>query len=276
MPGQSFVKRVHKSGWRAVVFDRRTHGEEPYIEPLTPRTNNDCPPQYFNVYGDQRDMLRAIAEIGAIVPAAPLFVVGVSSGAVTLVRHLAENGSASPFRAAVSFAGAVDILKCQARVHWFFAIIFLARAKAFFVKRHMQALLRVDKEGVLACLRAKGLTEFLRGTAKMASHATFDEYLRFTNPSAVDIEGGIKTPTLFVHAMDDMISTQRNIDDIRSVFERNSNVALANSYTGGHCPFLEGAFALNPDNWGERTTMEFFQAVLGAGERDSSEARSSE
>lgn len=54
----------------------------------------------------------------------------------------------------------------------------------------------------------------------MVSHLPHptEEYHAVTNPVTTDLVGLCKTPTLFLHAEDDSVSDQRNIDECMYLF----------------------------------------------------------
>ena len=71
----------------------------------------------------------------------------------------------------------------------------------------------------------------------------------------------IKTPTLFVMALDDPFISQDCID--YDVFKKNENVALATTEMGGHLGYHESVWS--NELWVMRPCLKFFGAICKNG-----------
>lgn len=149
---------------------------------------------------DLRDALAALKQREAFT--GPWFAVGYSLGGNMLLKYLAEDGQASPLAAAVTVSVPLDLAACSAR---------LRQRRNRVYEQYLISRLRAD-----TLARVAGLSSAERHAVESsASVLEYDE--RFVAPrngfadaadyyarsSAVGYLGGIATPTLVVHGMDD-------------------------------------------------------------------------
>jgi len=215
-------------GWRAVVAHFRGCSGEP----------NRLERGYHS--GDTADLARVIAHVSATAPEAPVAVVGYSLGGNVLLKWLGEcPGTARPVAAAVAVSVPFELDGVARR---------LERGASRLYQWH---LLRAMRSRTLAKFRDRGAASIDLGRAARArTFREFDDAVTaplhgfdgvddyYGRSSSRQFLGGIVTPTLVVHALDDPFTTPQIVPAHGEV---GAGVTLEITAGGGHVGFVEGS-----------------------------------
>jgi len=276
VPGSALMRLAVARGFRAVVVERRAHGQ-----PLkSPR---------WNLFGDADDLEQVYSAIRRRLPDAPLFWVGISSGAKIIIEGLGkyDRRRANGDNTAPRFAGGCCICPgynletCFLKFAWPMSTMCLRSTQDKFMVANEAVLRAHDEKAYDRAMAAPNLQVFLAAVAPFAGYPDAKAY--FENENPVLFCQDITTPCLIMNAEDDPMTVIGNAfvpslfhegnPTFVNILERSQNGMLLLPTSGSHCPFLDGTFfpfALVPrhlgglviSNWGERCAIEFFEGVL--------------
>jgi uncharacterized protein len=233
---------VHARGWRGVVMHFRGCSGEP----------NRLPRSYHS--GDTGDLARVIAHLGGRGDVSALAAVGYSMGGNVLLKWLGEQGAGAGLDAAVAVS-----------------VPFTLSAAA---DRLTRGLSRIYQQRLIADLRAKMQRKFSRGACPIDLHRAgrsrnfweFDDCVTaplhgfadvhdyYARSSSRQFLGGIRVPTLILHAEDDPFMSP---EVIPSPDELSPCTRLEVSARGGHVGFVQGAVPWRPRYWIEERIPGF-------------------
>ncbi|QEG40943.1 YheT family hydrolase [Roseimaritima ulvae] len=178
-----------------------------------------------------------------------------SLGANPMLRFLAEEGDACPISAAVSISAPLDMKITSKNLRNGWNRVF----DRYLLRKQREELLRpqakLSDDERQAVKRASSVWELDdQLTAKRFGYDGAEEYYQAN--SAIDVLDKIRTPTLFLHALDDPV-----VDN--DVFEQRSwsddgPLFAALVQSGGHTGFLDR----EGKRWHEQCTVEFFDSRL--------------
>eukprot|EP01114_Cavostelium_apophysatum_P018006 TRINITY_DN5478_c0_g1_i1.p1 TRINITY_DN5478_c0_g1~~TRINITY_DN5478_c0_g1_i1.p1 ORF type:complete len:412 (+),score=55.38 TRINITY_DN5478_c0_g1_i1:111-1346(+) len=197
-------------------------------------------------------------------PNAPLVAISFSLGANILTKYLGEEGSETPFDAAVSVCNVFDFNACSKysaeNLSCRFYNNFLAKDMRQYVHRHREVLSEaVDVEGVA---KARIMEEIDRlCIVKIFGFESPADY--YQQACCIPYVTKVKIPMLFLNSLDDPVMPPHKhakVIPIESV-SQNSNIAFALTHRGGHIGFLGGSKFWN-ESWGDRVCLEFLSAAL--------------
>jgi predicted alpha/beta-fold hydrolase len=196
-------------------------------------------------------------------PGAALGAVGFSLGANQLLKYLGERGGAARVRAAAAVSVPFDLdagsRKLQAS--------FMGRVYTGVFVRSLQRKYRRKREMIGdACdagrvLAARSFHEF-DDAATARLHGFRDVHHYYSSQSSQNFLGGIRVPTLLVHATDDPFVDARAIP--RGIERTNPWITAAFTEHGGHVGFIAGP-PWAPRFWAEREAARFLAERLGGG-----------
>lgn len=222
---RGLVADMHRAtGWRVVVCTRRGHGD---LELTAAR---------YNTMGDTDDLREQLQRVREQVPDAPLYGVGVSAGAVPLVRYLGEEGDRSLLRAGVAYCPGYDIGVAFERVHRFYSRYIAGTLKRRFLAPYAHYFGHL--ESYRAALAAPDLAELQRQIYEIAGYRDLSEYLQYSNP--VGVLEHISVPLLAINADDDPICVHENTLPYIDTIRRLPAALLVQTRRGSHCAFFEG------------------------------------
>lgn len=209
--------------------------------------------------GETGDLRSVVELLRQRWPGRPLGAVGYSLGGNVLLKFLAEEGEASPLRAAVAVSVPFDLAAgARATEHGLmgrvYSLYFLHGLRR---KIRQKATLLAGAIDVDAALRARTLRAFDdAATAPLSGFADAQDYYRQCSSGPRLPE--IRTPTLIVHARDDPF--QR--DGLPEAAVRD-NPAITARFTrrGGHVGFVAGP-PWAPRFWVEREIARFLGQEL--------------
>jgi predicted alpha/beta-fold hydrolase len=216
--------------------------------------------------GETGDLGTVLAWLRGREPETVLGAVGFSLGGNVLVKHLGEEGPATPLAAGVAVSVPFDLAACADALDHGAARMYrgwLLR-KTFPLVRAKRALLEaagVDVDGVLRSVTMRDLDGRL--TAPLHGFRDADDYYR--RASAGPYLARVERPCLVVHALDDPFMTPEVAPGPDAVSPAVQRAVFAR---GGHVGFLEpgpGPLGhLRPRSWLGGPPLEWLAAALGA------------
>eukprot|EP01100_Stratorugosa_tubuloviscum_P015712 TRINITY_DN926_c0_g2_i3.p1 TRINITY_DN926_c0_g2~~TRINITY_DN926_c0_g2_i3.p1 ORF type:complete len:470 (+),score=164.48 TRINITY_DN926_c0_g2_i3:118-1410(+) len=240
-----FLHRARDEGYRAIVFNRRGHGNVKLTQPC------------FSVVGNADDVRQVVKYIQTKLPKSPLVIVGLSAGAGLLLRYLGEEGNNCNIVSAAALCPGYDMQKPtfydhihSAYQHWLMWDI-----NQFFFFPNRQILESKFPQDFLNSTKAKTLLEFIQRAYKFAGFNTLEEYYAKTNPMVV--AHNISVPLLVINANDDPVCAGKSIE--YDLYKNNLNTILALTKRGGHLCHYEGVFARC---WLEDACFDFIKSSL--------------
>ncbi|MEO0972577.1 MAG: hydrolase [Pseudomonadota bacterium] len=190
--------------------------------------------------GDTGDLAHYIKTLRSASPERPVYAVGYSLGANVLLKHLGTTGLESGLDAAVAVSVPFRLEDaCESISHGFARLyhrVLLARLKQLMRDKFSRDRAAAPFD-LAALYRIRDLRTFDdRVTAPMHGFRNVEHYYRVS--SCRQYLGGIRTPTLILHAADDPFQSHAGIPPPR---ELASTVQLALSPHGGHVGFLQSS-----------------------------------
>lgn len=243
----STLRGARERGWGALALNFRSCSGEP----------NRLARFYHS--GETGDVAEAIRR-ARLLTRGPILGVGFSLGGNVLLRHLEEQGDASPLHAAAAISVPFDLATCAEAIDRgrglisLYRSIFLRslRAKALEKARcHPGAL---DPEAVA---RARGIVAYDDAvTAPLHGFASARAY--YGACSSGPAIKAIRRPTLCISAADDPLVPARSLPR-----EGTEHVSLCVTPHGGHVGFVAGSVA-RPRFWAERRALAFLEGTVGS------------
>ena len=274
LPGTQYVGRALEQGWKVISFVRRGH-----VGRLTKPK--------FNFFGSTEETRFLIDEyVKQKYPNSTIFFLGVSAGSGLTARYMGEQGCLlkkaydsekgnkmgleyvdfkdripAYVAGAIGISPGFNIEVCMSRFVEPFMSILLWAAKKLYHGKNEKLLKEAYPEDQQKCLKAKNFQEWNDLTYRFAGFPSRNSYYDHTNPMrtvhhAVD-------PCLFINAQDDPICPIENLYEHLNLFDEAHCLAVAETATGTHCPFLP--LSWNPFTnkaWTEDVVIEFFTAVM--------------
>ena len=199
-------------------------------------------------------------------PHRPLAVVGYSLGGNVLLKWLSERGDHADVAAAVAVSVPMDLGICADRMERGFSRLYLRllvgslRRKVLAKYRQRPAAAPIDLERVR---RARGFREF-DDLVTAPLHGFLDAQDYYRRSSSKGLLGGIRRPTLIIHARDDPFMTPGVLPSPATL---PPQVHLEVSTHGGHVGFVAGCglMGLRPDYWLDRRIAGFLCGRLLTG-----------
>ena len=214
LPGTSFTYTAVERGWKVVVFNRPGHRE-----PLkSPR---------FSL-GDYRDLDAVVDHITSVPPIALLGSSGLG-GMPPALKYLGEKGRGFAMMHSSDQRWFVHRRPCTSG--WFFSSIFVSNVKKFFLvpmtilRAHSNRYERpyCTSEHVLPAL-----------SPFMCDGGTWKDAKEVIDP--LPTAANIKSPCLFINAIDDPIVPVESVDPYMDTFSSATHVMLRDC-DRSHCPF---------------------------------------
>jgi len=236
------IYQAEKAGWNAVVMHFRGCSG----------IANRLPRSYHA--GETADLKIVLEHIRKQHPG-PLFVAGYSLGGNMLLKHLGEQGNASPIDAAVAVSvpfnlhgAALSIDKGLGRLYQY-ALMRKMKERVRAKRSQLCDLIDVER-----AIKSRNFIEFdERVTAPLHGFSGYEDY--YNRCSCIHFMRSIRTPTLVLHARDDpfldptYLPTEEHISD---------SVTIEYSANGGHVGFLGQKKPWQPALWLPRRIMEYF------------------
>jgi hypothetical protein len=217
-----------------------------------------CREQYHA--GRSEDLHALLGQIPADIAAAGLAVIGYSLGGNTLLKYLGEAGEAAAPAVAASVSAPIDLaatMRCMLRPRnglyhrWLLKLM---------KRESTAASAALSDEQRRAALEARSVYEFDdRFVAPRNGFASADDY--YEKSEALRFLGGIRVPTLLLHASDDPWipdAAYREFD-----WSRTPKLRAVIAPGGGHVGF-HGRGSRVP--WHDRCIAAFLDSVFGAQE----------
>ncbi|KAJ2637411.1 hypothetical protein GGF40_002379 [Coemansia sp. RSA 1286] len=213
--------------------------------------------------GMTEDLREFVQHIARTRPSAPLVGVGFSLGANILTKYVGEEGDQCRFVAAASVCNPFDIdvtvnSMCEPSLknRYLYAAALTKSLVQVFTDNEqviMAGDVQLDRKAIAA---SRNINEFNEEyTAKIFGFGSARDLN--TSGSCVRYLSKIKTPMLFINALDDPMCYRHTIPFAE--IEANPYLVLACTRYGGHLAYFEGA-GLSP--WLPKQISQFIQGML--------------
>lgn len=215
--------------------------------------------------GMSEDYAYILQQIKNRYPDAPMVGIGFSMGGNILLKYAGETKEHCLLSALVTLSPPYDILACSRHLS---ADMPHRRLPDQHMSENFKILLAKNKEALKSLVHTHGVD--LEGALRATRTREFDELFTrrifgFENPeeyydsvSCKHFLDGITIPTLSLSTLDDPVITKDCIP--YDSFQKNPNLLLAVTRTGGHVGWYEGLHT--PQRWYPKPTMEFLDHVL--------------
>ncbi|XP_077995577.1 protein ABHD15-like [Glandiceps talaboti] len=248
-------KEVSRRGLRAVVYNKRGHGNSPLTTPK------------LQSFGDTSDLRQVVKYVRDLYKHAKITAIGVSAGSGLLVSYLGEYGSSTYLSTAVCISpgySAKELFDTGIRKPYTW---FLLQGLKLLLAKHSGALssvIDVDK-----ALQSRSIPEFEETVySKLYGFKDLDDYWEKNDPMREVDE--IAIPVLCINSLDDPVCPSGIIPfDLFTVLP---NFLLVTTESGGHCGFFEG---WQPESWSNRLSLDYIEAVMDFTPSASSSAQGS-
>lgn len=225
----SFCQYAFKThGWRSFVYHRRLILNEPIGEKLNSYVTND-------------DWRHVLNHIKSVFPKAPIYMVGVSMGALNIQRYLIDYSEDPIVRAAVAISSPWNARKISDHVLGQRLLLkLMLPAQIRMVRQHMHSekfmekmkSRGIDVEKVLAVKTNRDFDR-LFSIGDLGLTHTDQYYDMLTAHSLVD---KIKVPMLAINSMDDHLIPRCNIPE--ADIPKNPNIIQLLVAGGGHIEYF--------------------------------------
>jgi len=245
---RSVLAALERRGMRAVVMHFRGCGGEP----------NRLPRAYHS--GETGDLGEFLEHLATRESTTRLAAMGFSLGGNVLLKHLGEEGAATPLKAAVAVSVPYELAASSERlnrgVSRFYRGWLLRK-----IRRDVRAKAKVlvdagiDVQRVLAARSLRELDEHL--TAPLHGFDDADDY--YARCSSRPFVARIRRATLMVHALNDPFLLPSVVPEPE---ECGPLVEQMTSRDGGHVGFLGGSVPGCSKSWLDGPPLDWLQAQL--------------
>lgn len=209
--------------------------------------------------GETGDLGFLVRRLHQAYPNAPLAAVGYSLGGNVLLKYLGEQGKRTPLTCAVAVSVPYDLEECARAVQTGFSRVYQAH------------LLKGMREIVEAKIESGAIRRDLPDLSEIHDFPSFDDAVTaplngfsdahdyYTRASSRQFLGGIRVPTLILHARDDPFMTPAVIPKPE---ELSDPVRFELSEHGGHVGFVAADRHGMPEYWLEKRIPEYLRAWL--------------
>ncbi|KAL3145075.1 hypothetical protein ABBQ32_013084 [Trebouxia sp. C0010 RCD-2024] len=262
-------KEAKKMGWRSVAMNYRGCGNTPLTSPK---------PMHI---GLSADVYQAVRYIRQQFPNAPVFLVGFSIGAYTMTKYVGEADSGvwsedGRVQGAVLIGSGYDYAAEIAKISRP-AILRLLNFHYIncswwrgYCNKHKQQL-RKDPNIDLGAVRHASWTSDAEAALICPAWGYPDIKAYYDDINGLNWIPKIRTPTLFLSAMDDPFLGESSPPRPYKACSSNPFTVFVLTAHGGHCAHLPLGSWLTGKAWMDTVAMQFFSAVLAySGESSSS------
>ncbi len=243
------LRAFNQAGYRGVLMHLRGASDEP----------NRKPRAYHS--GDTEDFFYLLERLHHLEPHTKKAAVGISLGGNILLKWLGETGSQSLIHTAAAVSVPFQLHSVDKRINQGFSRLYQASLLRSLRDVFMKKLVIVNTQIPLSektLLSLKTLREFDQLlTAPLHGFQSVDEY--YQQSSSRQYLGGIATPTLIIHALDDPFMYPENVPNAQEI---SADVTLELSERGGHVGFIGGKIPGQPNYWLEQRIPAFFSNYL--------------
>lgn len=242
----SILRGAHERGWGALALNFRSCSGEP----------NRLARFYHS--GETGDFAEAIRRIQPLTTG-PILGVGFSLGGNVLLRHLEEEGEASPLHAAAAISVPYDLAVCADAIDRGKGLVSIYRAmflRTLRIKALEKARCHPGSLDPEAVVRARGIVEFDDAvTAPLHGFSSAGAY--YDACSSGPRLDEIRRPTLCISAADDPMVPAACLPRAGSRY-----VSMFVTPRGGHVGFVAGSVA-RPRFWAEEEALRFLEGSVG-------------
>jgi uncharacterized protein len=231
-------------GWRVVILQFRGAGPEP----------NRLPRSYH--HGDTQDLRELVQMLREREPDTRLFAVGWSLGGNVLLKYLGEEGDRTALSAAVAVSVPFCLRPCAEKLRTGFSRIYQNHLLGELKKmvRRKQSILPPEVD-LAQIVRARDFFDFDNSyTALLNNFKDAEDY--YARAACGQYLGGIRRPTLAIHAQDDPFMVPEIIPESAHL---PPCVTLELCERGGHVGFVAAGPGLRPRWWLEERIPVFLE-----------------
>ena len=252
---------VHAEGWTGVLMHFRGCSGEP----------NRLPRGYHS--GDTGDLAHVVSLLRARHPARPLAVVGYSLGGNVLLKWLGETGQSAPVDCAVAVSVPFDLAAAARRLERGFSRFYQWWLMRSLARRVREKVARgILPEAFAAHAGARDFRTFDDlVTAPLHGFAGADDY--YARSSSRRYLGGIRVPTLVLHALDDPFLSPAAVPGHDEI---PPTLTLEVYRGGGHVGFVAGPWPWQAQWWLEGRITAFIAARVTRPESSPARVRASD
>ena len=242
------LRALNASGYRGVLMYFRGASAEP----------NRLPRVYHS--GETGDLTYVLNLLHRREPGTKKAVVGVSLGGNVLLKWLGETGSQSLIQAAVAVSVPFQLEMVADRINQGFSRIYqaslLRKLRAICLRKIdlVNTQLPLTEQDLRSLKTIRAFDEKI--TAPLHGFKNGQSY--YQEASSRQYLGGIETPTLILHALDDPFMLPQAIPEENELSE---HVTLELSQYGGHVGFISGDRLGLARHWLEERIPEFLSQV---------------
>ncbi|ETW06207.1 hypothetical protein, variant 1 [Aphanomyces invadans] len=253
---REFCRAATASGYRAVVFNKRGHGNTKLTTPK------------LQAFGCTQDMHTVIAHIQTTFPGVVIVGVGYSAGAGLLSSYLGETGASSKLAAGVLVSPGYNHYTVHASstsprdfhnrggLHPIYNYMMAKSLQRLLAPHHEILAEHID---LSAATSATCMADFDRAVyIKLHQFDSLAKYWEKSDPMR-DV-AKIAVPTLFLSAKDDPVCPTRLIDV--TIVDRNPHLMLAFTSHGSHCGFFEHKNG-RLQSWAPAAALAYIDNVVG-------------
>lgn len=239
----------NQAGYRGVLMHLRGASDEP----------NRKPRAYHS--GDTVDFSYLLETLNHREPNTQKAAVGISLGGNILLKWLGQTGSQSLIQAAVAVSVPFQLHSVAKRINQGLSRLYQASLlrglREVFLKKIdlVNTQIPLSEQALLSLKTLREFDQLL--TAPLHGFPSVDEY--YQQSSSKQYLGGITTPTLIIHALDDPFMYP---DSVPNAEEISADVTLELSQRGGHVGFIGGKTLGQPSYWLEERIPCFFRDFL--------------
>ncbi len=240
------LRAFNHAGYRGVLMHFRGASDEP----------NRLPRAYHS--GETGDLTYVLEYLHRREPGTKKAAVGVSLGGNVLLKWLGEMGSQTLIQAAVAVSVPFQLEMVAERINQGFSRIYQARLlrnlRAVFLKKIdiVNTQLPLSERDLRSLKTIRAFDE--RITAPLHGFKTGLSY--YQEASSRQYLGGIATPTLIIHALDDPFMIPQAIPEVK---ELSKHITMELSRHGGHVGFISGDSLGRVQYWLEERIPEFLR-----------------
>eukprot|EP01116_Phalansterium_solitarium_P017331 TRINITY_DN4241_c0_g2_i1.p1 TRINITY_DN4241_c0_g2~~TRINITY_DN4241_c0_g2_i1.p1 ORF type:complete len:399 (-),score=114.43 TRINITY_DN4241_c0_g2_i1:232-1428(-) len=255
---RNIMLEAEQHGWQSVAFNFRGASDSVLHTPMS-----------YNA-GQTHDLRSLLKHIGKTHPDVPLYAIGYSLGANILVKYLGEEGARTPLKAAVAVSSVHNLHEANKFMkeplrNMFYGSIMTSGLKRFAL-RHKAVLSQsgvVDYDNFHQIRSVPDFDEFV--TRRLFGYATVEDY--YSDASSDRLLHNVGVPLLLLSALDDPIIPAAAIP--YDAPERNPNVLLVTTNSGGHVAFMTDNNLLHfRKSLMDDVAMQYFTAVAQLQESD--------
>lgn len=246
----AMLHAIAQAGWRGLFLHFRNCSAH------TNRTD------FTNHIGDTLDIMNILSIIRHQEPEAPIACVGFSFGANVLLKLLGQMGARCKLQAGVCISPPfkLDVCSRNGERSWMSKLYEIELVR--YMKKSLYRKFKTpnasppfDLHALRKCRSFRAFDQLV--TAPLHGFSNIDEY--YADSSSYRYIGGVKTPSLVIHALDDPLIPPQAIPKLS---EFSPYTVTEFTPHGGHLGFVGGKNLYLPEYWLEKRVIHFLRHFL--------------